>query len=71
MYVCEKCHKTDEKITKCTIPFAHHHAHIRSTCDVCGKMDTLAECWAYGFKLGISTRSVKCSSVKNVMNATE
>ena len=66
MYVCEGCHDKDEKVTKCTIPFQHHPVHVMSPCDVCGKVDILAGCWAYNY-LKI-TEKFKCSSAKDAMN---
>ena len=71
MFVCKKCHDRDKEVLKCLIPFEHHHNHIKSICDVCGAIDTLAECWSYHFRSGMSVRRAKCSSVKNATSAIE
>lgn len=71
MFVCEKCHNRDGKVTKCMIPFSHHPNHINSKCDVCGITTTLVECWAYNSKPGVGIRRTQCSSVKNAMSATK
>lgn len=70
MYVCEKCHDRDEKVIRCLIPFSHHSVHIRSKCDVCGEIDTVAECWAYNYLIR-KEEAPKCLSVKNVTSGTE
>jgi hypothetical protein len=64
MYVCKKCHDKDERVIKCLIPFTHHSTHIKSKCDICGKVDVVTHCWAYNY-LGIKGAISKCSSVKN------
>jgi hypothetical protein len=66
MFVCEKCHGRDEIVTKCAIPFGHHSVHVMCQCDVCGKVDILAACWAYNYLK--KTENAKCLSAKNAMN---
>ena len=66
MFVCERCHNKDEKVTKCITPFKHHSVHVMSPCDVCGKVDILAACWAYNYLKKLE--KFKCSSAKNAMN---
>jgi len=70
MYVCEECHDRDMKVIKCKIPFDHHHVHVRSTCDICGRLRVLSECLAYNSGPGVIRRA-QCSSVRNVTNETE
>ena len=66
MYICQKCHDRDEKITRCLIPFLNHPVHIRSVCDICGKVDVVTGCWAYNYLKSIGGK--ECSFVKNAMN---
>lgn len=63
MYVCRKCHDRDLKVTKCLTPFNYHSNHIRSKCDVCGKLDVVTECWSYNHLK--RQEYTKCSSVKS------
>lgn len=70
MYVCKKCHDRDEKVVRCLIPFLHHSVHIRSKCDVCGKIDIVVECWAYNY-LKVKGVILGCSSAKNATSETD
>ena len=70
MYVCKKCHDKDERVIRCLIPFTHHSVHIKSKCDVCGKVDTVAECWAYNYLKNKGAIS-KCLFVKNVTSGID
>ena len=68
MYVCKECHDRDKKVIKCKIPFNYHHLHLRSTCDICGKFEIVAECLMYSIKASTNMRKIQCLSVKNATN---
>lgn len=69
MFVCERCHDRDERVTKCKTLFEHHSVHVSCPCDICGKADILAKCWAYDYLKG--SEGAKCSCAKNVMNGID
>ena len=51
MEVCEYCHETDKRVTKCAVPLIHHTTWYRGfigTCEICGKLvDMTYTCVAY------------------------
>lgn len=69
MYVCKRCHDRDIKVTKCMTPFNYHSNHIKSKCDVCGKIGMVAECWAYNYIE--RTEKLKCLYARSVTHGTE
>lgn len=48
MYVCEECYDRDKRIVGCSIVFTQHECK-KSKCNICGKLDVVADCWAYGY----------------------
>lgn len=49
MYVCEKCHERDKKVTQCKLSFKDHQVHMEATCFVCGK-HPIRTTWCYNYK---------------------
>lgn len=69
MYVCETCHNRDKEVTKCMTPFTHHPIHIMSPCDVCGRVDILAKCWAYSYLN--KTENIRCLYAKSATSGID
>lgn len=48
MFVCEKCHEIDKRVTSCEEPYDHHIVEVSGNCSVCGKyVSRLKWCAAY------------------------
>jgi len=46
-WVCEKCHKKDENVTKCQTLLKGHTSTVYGTCDICGKKEATCFCINY------------------------
>ena len=48
MFICEKCHKRDARVTKCDEDYDKHLVSVIGHCDICGEHSIdLRWCMAY------------------------
>lgn len=71
VYICKDCHTKDARVTKCGIKFTHHSSCIRSTCDICGKVAIVAQCWAYESLIKCEQFNIESSNCEKKENSRE
>lgn len=63
MFVCNKCHKADEKILNCN-DSVHAEVNIEGKCDICGKLRKIIWCREYTHKIKISPKEASYGTIE-------